>query len=233
MRTVRLISFFLISCSGTLATLLHAQDQAVKQVLFLGDTLHGQIVKEAQNELKDQVKVTMPRKPVHDDSGSALRALDQLVGEASWDLIYFNFGIGDLTYIDPKTKERRLLSNQAGGVRVSSPEVYRKNLEELVKLLKKTDAKLMWGTTTPLAKLGYSYRILDKDSELAYNQIAAEVMTKADIPIVDLHSYISKNLEGNKRPPNYSSYLKHFSKSETPLQKPLVKAWRRVLDLGK
>ena len=228
MHTIRLTGLLLIwGCS-----LVQAQDNSLKQVLFLGDALHGQIVRAAQNELKDQVKVTVPSNPIHDDSGTALKAFNQLVGETSWDLIYFNFGIGDLTYIDPKTKERRLLGNQAGGVRVSSPEAYRKNLQGLVKRLKKTEAHLLWGSTTPLAQLGYSYRILDQDSELAYNQIAAEVMAKAGIPIVDLHSYISRNLEGVKRPPNYSSYLKHFSKSETPLQLPLVKAWRGALGLG-
>jgi len=212
-------------------SLVRAQESSVKRVLFLGDGLHGQIVREAQRELVDQVKVSIPDNPVHDDSGTALNHFDQLVGETSWDLIYFNFGIGDLTYIDPRTKERRLLSNQVGGVRVASPEAYRRNLEELVKRLKKTEAPLLWGSTTPLTKLGYSYRVLDQDSELAYNHIAAEVMTKAGIPIVDLHGYISRNLEGEKRPPNYSSYLKHFSKSETPLQRPLIKSWRAALNL--
>jgi hypothetical protein len=58
---------------------------------------------------------------VASDSGTALAQIDALIGKAQWDIIYFNFGIGDLFYKDPSTREIRIMSKHGGGVRVSTP----------------------------------------------------------------------------------------------------------------
>jgi hypothetical protein len=46
-----------------------------------------------------------------------------------WDLIYFNFGLGDLFYKDPRTREIRIMSKNAGGIGVTLPKQYEENLE--------------------------------------------------------------------------------------------------------
>lgn len=41
------------------------------------------------------------------------------------------------------------MSKDSGGVRISTPAQYEKQLDTLVQRLKTTKAKLIWGNTTP------------------------------------------------------------------------------------
>ena len=205
---------------------------SLKRVLFLGDGLHGQLVQAAATELKDEVKLHVPRAPVADHSGAGVAHFDALIGDAKWDLIYVNFGIGDLTYRDPNSKELRLMGKSAGGVRVADETQYGKNLEQLAKALKATGAPILWATTTPLNSIGYNYRTLDLNSEVAYNRIAVEVMARHQIPVLDLHAIISDMIGDTPKPPRYDTYLKHFSKSETPPPTHIATAIRKALRIA-
>ena len=198
----------LAAIAGVMLACLHTSGAAEKTVLFLGDPVHQNIVNAAAKELEGRVQITSPKIRAY-DSGSALAQFEQLVGGGKWDLIYFNFGVGDLFYKDPATREIRAMGKDAGGVRVSTPEQYAKNLDELCRRLSGTGAKILWGTTTPLATVDFfpSFKgnLFETDSEVEYNAIAKRVMEAHKIPIVDLHGYVMAQFgEDGTHPP----YLK-------------------------
>lgn len=211
--------------------------EELPRVLFLGDPLHGRIYEGAARELKEEASLLKPPASrsldvAAYDSGSALARIDELLGEGGWDLIYFNFGLADLFYKDPSTKEIRAMSKNAGGVRVADAEQYRANLEAIVARLKESDAKLLWGTTTPMVKVNTfpSYRgnLYDADSELEYNRIAAEVMKRHNVPVVDLHAHIIGQFGPEEQHPGYEGYEKVLAK-KVPAHTLLVKAIQQGL----
>jgi lysophospholipase L1-like esterase len=218
-----LLPFFLL-----LLPAASARDKAVPRVLFLGDPVHQTIVQTAAKELGGQVSVHYPSGIVASDSGSALARIDQLVGEGEWDIIYFNFGIGDLFYKDPSTREIRVMSKHGGGVRVSTPAQYEQQLEAIVQRLRETNAKLIWGSTTPMVTVhffnSYQGNLFDENAEREYNSIAARVMAKSKVPVVDLHGHVMARFKPDEKHPPYTQYAKEMEKRGAPLHAPLVSA---------
>ena len=207
---------------------------APKQVLVLADSVQQGILREAQAELNGTIQFHFPTVVVADNSGAALANLDWFLGSQKWDLIYVNYGLGDLHYRDPKTQSLRLMGKGAGGVRVSSPEQYEKNLTQLSTRLQKTGAKVVWGNTTPIVNVGFPtfrHRVIDQHSEEAYNAIAEKVMAAAGIPVVDLHGYVTKHMESEKNHPYFLSYSGALAKKKLPLHQPVVDVLRKSLGL--
>ena len=104
---------------------------------------------------------------------------------ANWDVIHFNWGLWDLCYRHPKSKVQGH-RDKVNGTLAITPEQYRANMEKNVARLKKTNAKLIWCTTTPVPE-GEAGRKLGDDT--IYNQIAAEIMEANEIQINDLHAH--------------------------------------------
>ncbi len=218
----------LVSACLLLSPLAVAQEKAPPQVLFLGDQVHRTIVQAAAKELGDQVRINYPQGGGVNDSGTALAQIDQLLGETRWDIIYFNFGIGELFYKDPSTREIRIMAKDGGGVRVSTPEQYEKKLDSLVQRLKASKAKLVWGSTTPMVTVNFfsSYQgnLFDANAEQEYNAIAARVMAKHDVPVLDLHGHVMAQFKAEETHPPYTQYAKEMEKRGQPLHAPLVQA---------
>lgn len=200
--------------------------EKVPQVLFLGDQVHGAIVQAAAKELGGKVRIQFPPVGSANDSGTALAKIDSLLGETKWDIIYFNFGIGDLFYKDPATREIRIMAKDAGGVRVSTPEQYEKQLDALVQRLKTTNARLIWGSTTPMAKAN---NLFDANSEIEYNTIAARVMAKHKVPVLDLHAHIMGQFKPAEKHPSYTQYAQEMAKRGHPLHAPIVRALQSTI----
>jgi len=182
----------------------------------------------AAQELGDQVKVHYPPGGSVNDSRTALAQIDKLVGDTQWDIIYFNFGIGELFYRDPATREIRIMSKDGGGVRVSMPAQYESQLDSLVTRLKTTNAKLIWGNTTPMVTVSwfptYQGNLFDVGAEVEYNAIAARVMAKHKVPVVDLHGHVMAQFKPDEKHPGYSQYAKELEKRGASLHAPLVSA---------
>jgi len=76
---------------------------------------------------------------------------------------------------------------------------YEKNLEKLVVRLKKTGASLIWRNTTPIPPGSKGRYVGDS---VKYNEAAARVMKKHDVPTHDLFTMSKKRMEELMLPAN-------------------------------
>jgi len=122
------------------------------------------------------------------DTTIGLANIDRYLGEVKWDVIHFNWGLWDLCYRNPESRNQGNRDKVNGSVS-TIPEDYETQLETLVKRLRQTGAKLIWASTT-LVPEGEIGRFVGDD--VKYNAIAARVMQRhdipIDIPINDLHA---------------------------------------------
>ncbi|MHB1078490.1 MAG: SGNH/GDSL hydrolase family protein [Prosthecobacter sp.] len=108
------------------------------------------------------------------------------LGTSKWDVIHFNWGIHDLKYMPD-------------GKRQVEPADYEANLRSLVAALKKTGAKLIWATTTPIPE-GELNPPRKFGQVKEYNDIAARVMTENGVAIDDLNAHITPQLATMQNP---------------------------------
>ena len=143
----------------------------------------------------DAIKDTpaLPRALLIGDSiptngGPTTRGLEQIdawLGDGKWDVVHFNWGLHDLKYI--------------GGKPQVAPDQYAKNLQALVLRLKKTGAKLIFATTTPVPK-GAGGRIPGDSKK--YNAIARKVMAGHGVAVNDLYGFALPREKLIQRPAN-------------------------------
>ena len=212
-----------LSLSAVLILACAASAQSrLPRALLLGDSVYNQHARAAAQMLKDRVELVVPKTRVTDTTRT-LQRLDALLGEAKWDLIHFNFGLADLHYRDPRSESIRALSKHAGGVRVTAPERYEENLDAIVTRLKKSGAKLLWASTTPIDKSKFD-NIYDPGSAAEYNAIAARVMQRHGVAINDMHAYVRSILPERRDP-------SPFSFDRKALDPPIVRRILEELDL--
>lgn len=156
-----------------------ADDPKLPRVLLIGDSVSRGYTQAVRKELAG--KVNVHRAPANcGPTASGLKNLEAWLGDPAkkWDAIHFNFGIHN---------------------RATAPDVYEKDLEQLVARLKATGAKLIWATTTPIPPD-------TKDGEAATvaivekNKIAAAVMKKNGVIIDDLYAWILPDLAKFQNP---------------------------------
>ena len=112
-----------------------------------------------------------------------LENLDKWLGPKPWDVIHFNWGLHDMKYIDAQTK---MTAVSKGKQWVPLAE-YEKNLTELVHRLKKTGARLVWCSTTPIPE-GVTGRV--PGDEVRYNAVALKIMQAEGVPVDDLNAVV-------------------------------------------
>lgn len=206
----------------------YAQDGALPRALILGDSVYRQPALNAAKELEGKLQIvyaTMQPGEVRNTS-TALANLDSLLGDGAWDVIHFNFGLGDLVYRAPGMKSFRVMPIDAGGVRATSPSQYEKNLRELVKRLKATGAKLIWASTTPIRHS--TSNVFAMGSEIHYNAIAAKVMDDENVAINDMYSYVF-NLIDMQRPASHGADPFFFDRK--PMYPPIASSILNELNL--
>ena len=106
--------------------------------------------------------------------------IDKWLGDTKWDIIHFNWGLWDM-YGGLYEKHDR------------TPLMYEKRLETLVLRLKKTGAKLIWGTTTPICpEEERKYKVkISPATERQYLNAALRIMKEYKIQVNDLHAFMS------------------------------------------
>ena len=173
------------------------EQPGLPRVLLIGDSISIGYTLPVRELLKDKANVIRPLT----NCGPTTRgvtSIEEWLGDGNWDVIHFNFGLHDLVYFaaDGKT---RVEPGVEGARRQVSTEDYEKNLRLLVDRLKKTDAKLIWCTTTPVPE-GSPGRLADE--AVLYNSIAAKVMQENMIAVNDLHAFAVPQLKEIQLPKN-------------------------------
>ena len=180
-------------------------DPKLPRVLLIGDSVSRGYTLAARKALAG--KANVHRAPANcGPTATGLKKLDVWLGNGNWDVIHFNFGIHD---------------------RRTPVADYESRLETIVKRLKKTGAKVVWASSTPIPadwKEGPKIKTALEEK----NAIAARVMKKHDVEIDDLFTFITPHLSETQNPKDV-----HFnSKGYDMLGKQVAKHLSGTLGLG-
>jgi lysophospholipase L1-like esterase len=158
-------------------------DPKLPRVLLIGDSISMGYTLQVRELLRGKANLHRPTENCG-DTARGLQKLATWLGDKKWDVIHFNFGLHDLKYLDASGK---LTGPDKGGKQVASTEQYEKNLRALVAELKKTGAKLIFATTTPVPDDSAGRMPADAPK---YNDVARKVMTESGVEIDDLYGLV-------------------------------------------
>ena len=160
------------------------------RVLLLGDSIsmgYTPIVREMLNGRADVYRPMRDGRSAENCAGTTkgVQHIDAWLAAdgGKWDVIHFNFGLHDLKRVHPKTRKNSTDPNHANQAPI---ETYERQLRAIVAKLKKTGAKLVFATTTPVPKGVRPHR--DSTDVLRYNAVAFGVMAENGIAIDDLYA---------------------------------------------
>lgn len=118
---------------------------------------------------------------------TGLKNIKKWLGDGKWDVIHFNWGLHDIKM-------------DTGNHQVPIGD-YEKNLRELVKTLKATNARLIWATTTPVPE-GKVKPVRRDEDVVNYNALAKKIMDENGVAINDLYSFALPRLTTIQQPVN-------------------------------
>lgn len=160
-------------------------EKTLPQVLIIGDSISIGYTPHVKEALKGRAEVIHnPGNAQH--TGTGLAKIDAWLGDQKWAVIHFNWGLWDLCYRDPPGS---LKQGKKNGKVTFTTEQYGKNLEKLIRRLKKTGAKLIWASITYVPEGEAGRKVGD---DIRYNAVAKRLMKKHRIPINDLHAASSR-----------------------------------------
>lgn len=175
--------FSLLIALGMGTTQLPAAESDLPKVLLLGDSISIGYTPFVIEGMKGKAVVSRPKANCG-NTQAGLANLDKWIAGGPWAMIHFNWGLHDLCYRNPESKEQGHRDKVKGTLSVPLPE-YQKNLETLVERLKATGATLIFATTTVVPE-GEAGRIVGDD--VKYNEVAVRVMKKQGVAIDDLYA---------------------------------------------
>ncbi|MCP4787708.1 MAG: SGNH/GDSL hydrolase family protein [Fuerstiella sp.] len=176
-------------------------EPGLPRVLLIGDSISIGYTVPVRELLKGKANVHRPLTNCGPTS-KGVAEIEKWLGDGKWDVIHFNWGLHDLKYMGPKGQN--LADPSADGSHQQVPPAeYEANLSQLVARLKKTDAKLIWRSTTPVPT-GCKGRVVG--DSVKYNAIAKKIMDENKIAIDDQYAFAMSRLEQIQRPANV-----HFS----------------------
>ena len=148
--------------------------QTLPRVLIIGDSISIGYTPFVEKQLAG--KATVAHNPANaGTSGNGVFMMELARRQqGKWDVIHFNFGLHDL---------KRMSDNQ----HQVEPAQYERYLRLFTERVKKTGAKLIYATTTPVPEGKVSPPRIPADVP-AYNEIAVRVMKENGIPVNDLYS---------------------------------------------
>jgi acyl-CoA thioesterase-1 len=170
------------------------EDPHLPRVLIVGDSISMGYTWEVRKLLAGKANVQHPGVNCG-PTEFGVQHIHQWIGEKHWDVVYFNFGLHDLKYLDA---EGRYVTPDKG-MQVASIKQYQANLRRIVATLKGTGAKLIFATITPVPS-GATGRV--QGDEIRYNSAAIEVAREMGAEIDDLWSLVNPSLTTLQQPRN-------------------------------
>jgi acyl-CoA thioesterase-1 len=162
-------------------------DPSLPRVLLIGDSISIGYTLPTRKLLHGIANVH--RIPVNGGpTTNGLANLENWLGNTKWDTIHFNWGLHDLRFMEHGSQQVAI-------------DHYEKNLRELVARLKRTGAKLIWASTTPVPDADVSPRRKNADV-LAYNAVAKRIMDENAIRVNDLYASVFPRLSALQLPAN-------------------------------
>ena len=170
------------------------EDPSLPRVLIIGDSISIGYMLDTRKQLEGVANVQRPATNCGPTS-RGLEGIDEWLGNKPWDVIHFNFGLHDLKYCDDKGT----LVEVGKGHQQIPIEQYEKNLDTLVKRMKKTGATLIFATITPVPE-GAAGRV-PADAP-RYNEAALKVMKENKVEVNDLYGFCLPQLDKLQLPAN-------------------------------
>ena len=164
------------------------------RVLILGDSISIGYMLGVRERLQGKANVHRPAENCG-ETARGVASLDKWLGDTKWDVVHFNFGLHDVKYLDAAGK----YVTPDKGRQVATLAEYEANLRTIVARLKKTGAKLIFATTTPVPAKS-SGRV--ENDEVRYNEVAVRVMKELGVAIDDLHAFVKPRQGRIQRPNN-------------------------------
>jgi arylsulfatase A len=170
-------------------------DPSLPNVLIIGDSISIGYTPFVVDSLAGKANVyRIPTNAQH--TGVGLDNLYKWLGSVKWDVIYFNWGLHDICYRNPLSKNQGN-RDKINGQLTTSPAEYADNLRQLVKQLQRCRASLIWASTIPVPD-NEAGRF--KSDVPKYNKIAAGIMTENNITVDDLYSYALQRIDDIQLP---------------------------------
>ena len=160
-----------------------ARAPGLPDVLIIGDSISIGYMQPVVEGLRGKANVARPNTNCG-NTGKGLAQIEDWLGDVSWSVIHFNFGLHDLCYRHPEstTQGKR---DKVNGQRDIEPDDYRRNLATILARLQATGARLIFATTT-VVPAGEAGRF--EGDEVCYNQIARKVLAGHDVGLNDLYT---------------------------------------------
>lgn len=160
-----------------------------KRVFVIGDSISMGWQPFLAQELDGIASVSRPQQNERNENcAGTTRGVARI---AAWldqadapDLILFNFGLHDMKHVNPEDGKN---SNDPAHPRQAEPEIYERQLAQIVDQLEKTGARLIFLTTTPVPSGGVK-PLRRMGDPLLYNALARRIMDARGIEVIDLYS---------------------------------------------
>ena len=160
---------------------VEATNPNLPTILLIGDSISAGYFAPLKRILDGKVVVQRILDNARDTQYTLKNLHSWLNKYESIDLILFNNGLHDLKHFDNKGK----LTDSKNGVLSVDIQSYKKNMIQIVSILKKTNARLVFATTTPIPNKALGWT---SGNEVEYNYVAKEIMKNNGVAICDLYS---------------------------------------------
>ncbi|HUI21385.1 MAG TPA: SGNH/GDSL hydrolase family protein [Methylocella sp.] len=173
-------------------------------VLIIGDSVSISYTLPVRQRLEGVANVIRPVANC-ESTLTILEKLDHWIGQTKWAVIHFNAGLHDLEHVQSEgvAPGKQIMVPVEKGPRWVSVDSYRSNLEKIVARLKKTGAKLVFATTTPVPE-GAKSRV--PEDVARYNEAALAVMREQGVQIDDLNSAVVDSAYRFQKPQDVHFY---------------------------
>lgn len=151
------------------------QKKVMKKVLLIGDSIRISYQESVMKKLAKAAEVTGPKDNCRFAKYTLWCIKDWLNDDI--DVIHWNNGIWDIHHRNESKT-------------FSSLEDYVRDLNEILSIMKKTNAKIIWASTTSVAKECID---CDNDEIDKFNQAAINLMKKNSVVINDLNALVKNS----------------------------------------